>query len=282
MISLDQLDRLYKTNQEVFEKASEKYPLEVAAYKISNNLGEINLTTLDAEDCSKIIKMLAFDEDANIPIELLNKLGRIFPGEFGSLLQKSMVENLPLSDNVLKYIANNKHVCTQAINYIIANSWYKLPHLIIKAAIEKWSGIDFCSNVIYYCLEAERDPVEVLGDKLAREAIEKVALDYNVSSRMIIKNILLNERFARNFKECYYPLFDNKVNAFLNDKTGWFYGVLYNMVKRHIPIPPFIWNQIDDKTKKNLKYEMKNSGDYIDGLYDSLTESFKEFFKRRS
>lgn len=54
------------------------------------------------------------------------------------------------------------------------------------------------------------------------------------------------------------------------------------MVKRHIPIPPFIWNQIDDKTKKNLKYEMKNSGDYIDGLYDSLTESFKEFFKRRS
>lgn len=62
MISLDQLDRLYKTNQEVFEKASEKYPLEVAAYKISNNLGEINLTTLDAEDCSKIIKMLAFGQ----------------------------------------------------------------------------------------------------------------------------------------------------------------------------------------------------------------------------
>jgi hypothetical protein len=280
MLSQDQIDRLYKTNKEIFQKASEKYPAEVTAYKIANNLEEINFAKLDPEDCGKIIKILAFEEGVNIPIGLLNRLNNTFPGELGFLVHKSIKENLPLSNTIIQFIANNKNACVQTVNRITANSWYKMPLVIIKSAIENY-GIEFCSNLIYYCLDAGVDPSESFGDEMAKEAIEMVALDHR-ESKMIIKNILLYEKTARNFKECYYPLFDNKVNSFLNDKSGWFYNVLYNMVKRHIPIPPFIWNQIDDDTKRTLKYEMKKSGDKINHLYDSLSESFKEFFKKRN
>jgi hypothetical protein len=280
MLSLDQLDRLYKTNREVFDKAKDKYPIQALAYSLANNLNieGIKFDLGDTDSCSEVVNMLAHEEGVTIPESLLKKVGKVYPGEFTNYVIDSIVDHLPLANNIISYIVSDYEVCKEVAMEREDFIPY-LPAPILKRMIEMGDR-DFAEEFIITSMGEEKDIVQLVGEDYAKKVVENIS-NAIPSSQVVFKNMMENRNMVKRITPIYYPIFDTVLaRVKYHKEDAWLWGILTDMIDLRFTIPKYIWNSLDDNWKRELKnhYDDSMKGDILYKGY-KLHESFKQYFK---
>jgi hypothetical protein len=282
MISLDQLDRLYKTNKEVFDKAKEKYPAQVLAYSLAHNLNlqGIKFNLGDTDSCLEVVNTLAHEEGVTIPESLLKKVGGMYSGEFTNYVVDSIVDHLPLANNIIPFIVSDYGICRDVAMEREDFIPY-LPVPILKKMIEMGDR-DFAEEFIITSMGEEKDIVELVGEDYAKKVIENIS-NAVPSSQVVFKNMMENRNMVRRITPIYYPIFDTVLaRVKYHKEDSWLWGILTDMIDVRFTIPKYIWDSLNDTWKNELHnhYDDSMRGEILH-MGNKLHESFKDFFKKK-